>query len=241
MKIICLDTETTGLDRTRDELLQLAIIDGDGQVLFNERFKPQHKISWINAEEIHGISPADVANCKPFLFYKQRIEAILRDADVVVGYNLYNFDLTFLYNAGVNYSILDGKKIVDVMLAFAPIFGEWMSSKSGYKWQKLQTCAEYYGYSGTQWHDALDDTQATLFCFYKIFGKPPIIPAEAGGVFVHKAVYSASAPTQPTKAEKKPLSRTRCIVYALLWFFLSGGALFPVSIYYLYKAWKTPQ
>lgn len=35
------------------------------------------------------------------------------------------------------------------------------------KWQKLQTCAAYYGYAGDgAFHDSLEDVRATLYCFY---------------------------------------------------------------------------
>lgn len=237
-KIICIDTETTGLNRAKDEILQLAIIDGGGRVLFNERFKPQENSSWIGAEAIHGISPADVANCKPLLFYKKQIEKILRGADVVVGYNVEGFDLPILYNSGIDRSILDGVPVVDVMLAFSPIFGEWVNWKADYKWQKLRTCAEYYHYSGTQWHDALDDTQATLFCFYKIFGNPPTISADAPGVYVQKPYSPEPSLIQP---RKKVLTRKQCYTRAVWWFILSCGGFFPVSVYYLLKAIKAPK
>ena len=37
MNIICLDTETTGLNHYDDEILQLSIIDGSGAILFSSR------------------------------------------------------------------------------------------------------------------------------------------------------------------------------------------------------------
>lgn len=40
MNIICLDTETTGLNHYDDEILQLSIIDGSGAILFSEYVKP---------------------------------------------------------------------------------------------------------------------------------------------------------------------------------------------------------
>ncbi|MBD5095034.1 MAG: hypothetical protein HDT26_12340 [Subdoligranulum sp.] len=43
------------------------------------------------------------------------------------------------------------------------------------------------------------------------------------------------------QSQKKVLTRKQCYVRAALWFFLSCGCLFPVSIYYLFKAWKTPK
>lgn len=39
-KKIVIDTETTGLNAKTDELLQVSIIDTDGNVLFDSYFKP---------------------------------------------------------------------------------------------------------------------------------------------------------------------------------------------------------
>lgn len=49
MKLI-FDTETTGLDPMRDEILQLSIIDENENVLFNDYLKPLHKAKWPDAE-----------------------------------------------------------------------------------------------------------------------------------------------------------------------------------------------
>jgi len=58
-------------------------------------------------------------------------------------------------------------KTFDVMLEFAPIYGKWDDYHGDYKWQKLSTCARYYGYKKKgQFHDSLEDVRATLFCFY---------------------------------------------------------------------------
>lgn len=41
MSRIVIDTETTGLDPEKDELLQVSIIDDEGNVLFNSLFRPE--------------------------------------------------------------------------------------------------------------------------------------------------------------------------------------------------------
>lgn len=41
--------------------------------------------------------------------------------------------------------------------------------------------------------------------------------------------------------QRKVLTRKKCFVRAALWFILSGGCLFPVSVYYLLKARKSPR
>ena len=44
-EILIFDTETTGIFPDSEEILELAIINGCGDVLFHERFKPEKKRS----------------------------------------------------------------------------------------------------------------------------------------------------------------------------------------------------
>lgn len=183
MNIICLDTETTGIDRHSDEILQLSIIDGSGVVLFDEYIKPLHHDRWDEAEKVNHISPSMVKDCKPLLYYFDVIQRILENADVIVGYNIHDFDLPFIFNAGIPYKAKENSVVVDVMLSFAEIYGEYNPRFGDYKWQKLKVCAEYYSYSEDRWHNSLDDAKATLYCFYKIFGEPPEVPVYSTGVY----------------------------------------------------------
>ena len=112
-----------------------------------------------------------VKDCKPLLYYAHTIQRILENADMIVGYNIHGFDLPFIFNSGIEYHAKENSIVVDVMLAFAEIYGQKRYNE--YRWQKLKTCAEYYSYSEDSWHNALDDAKATLFCFYKIFGDVP--------------------------------------------------------------------
>lgn len=202
LNIICLDTETTGLSRENDEILQLSIIGGDGEILFSEYIKPSHRKQWTKAQSIHGISPADVKDCKTLIEYRPRIQELLMNADIIVGYNIMGFDLPMLFSNGIYNSFKDGSIIVDVMLAFALRYGEFNERTGDFRWQKLQTCAEYYSYKGNQWHDALDDAKATLFCFYAMFGNPPDIPENDTGVFltVDDSAEESPLPEQPAAA-----------------------------------------
>lgn len=58
---VYLDTETTGLHPEEgDEILSLTIVDANGRLLFDERFKPKHKKEWPEAQAVNHISPDDV-------------------------------------------------------------------------------------------------------------------------------------------------------------------------------------
>lgn len=56
-KVICLDCETTGLDPYRNEILSLSIIDWDGNVLHDAKYKPKYVKEWPEASRINGIYP----------------------------------------------------------------------------------------------------------------------------------------------------------------------------------------
>lgn len=59
---IFIDTETTGLNAERDELLSVSVVDHYGKCIFNSLVKPEHRDNWDDAEKINGITPAMVKN-----------------------------------------------------------------------------------------------------------------------------------------------------------------------------------
>ncbi len=164
---IVLDMETTGLyPKHGAEILQLSIINQDGDVLFNEYFKPLFSKTWDDAMKVHHITPEAVAD-KPCIYERlPEILAILRGAGYVVGYNT-QFDLSMLDAVGA--VLPDETPVVDVMQDFAAIYGAYDEKHGSYRWQKLTVCADYYGYDWGEdaSHDSLADCRATLFCYQK--------------------------------------------------------------------------
>lgn len=165
-KIICIDIETTGLDRIEDEILQVAIINGRGRTLYNSYIRPETKRKWKEAEAVNKITWAAVQTAPTLRHEKRKIERILKRAKRIVGYNLKAFDLPFLAAHGVNTAVK--AEIYDVMMEFAPIAGEYDPEKNRYKWKPLKFCADWYGYTDYKPHDALEDVRATLHCYYEI-------------------------------------------------------------------------
>ena len=164
-KIIIFDTETTGIDPSKDEILELAIMNAFGDVLFNERIKPQNRKRWPNAEAVHGISPKDVQDCKTFAEYKNQIQGIFDNAEAIVGYNI-DFDKKFISAAGIHFN---SRYTVDIMKQFADKRKIWDDRHGHNKWFKLEEAAKFYNYT-FEAHHALDDTKATLFIFNKLNG-----------------------------------------------------------------------
>lgn len=76
MNIICLDTETTGLNHYDDEILQLSIIDGSGAILFSECYNEYRWQKLKTCAEYYSYSEdswhnaLDDAKATLFCFYK---------------------------------------------------------------------------------------------------------------------------------------------------------------------------
>lgn len=163
---ICVDIETSGLESEYDEILQVSIIDYAGNTLLNEYIKPYYHTSWTDAEKVHGITPAFVEeNGKYIHEILPKLKNIMKNAKTIIGYNI-DFDLGFLLDY---VELNENAHVIDVMQEFAPIYGEWDEYYGSYTFQKLTTCAEYYGY---KWdgnaHDSLQDVKATLYCYQKM-------------------------------------------------------------------------
>lgn len=168
-RMIVLDLETTGLSNYRDDVLQLSVIDGDGNILINSYVKPYYNLLWEEAQRINNISPDMVADAPELHELVPKLKGIFESCDTIIGYNTL-FDLSFL-----GFLDFSERPIIDVMDDFAPIYGEWSDYHGDYKWQKLTTCAEYYGFDWNSIqenaHNSLGDCYATLYCYKKMKGR----------------------------------------------------------------------
>ena len=66
LELAVIDFETTGIDPQQDEIIQVAVLAGDGQVLLNELCRPEHTAAWPGAQRVNGISPQMVADKPSF-------------------------------------------------------------------------------------------------------------------------------------------------------------------------------
>jgi DNA polymerase III epsilon subunit-like protein len=167
-RIIVIDTETTGIDVGKDEILSLTIVDLEGNILFDELVCPVRRQRWPKAEEVNGISPSMVKGKKHLTDHEDVICGIWNNAELVVGYNV-SFDTKFLYESGLPLKQLPE---FDVMKEFAPIHGVWNNYHQDYQWAKLSQCAEHYGIAGFDAHTSLGDTEATRRCFLALMDDP---------------------------------------------------------------------
>lgn len=161
-KRIYFDTETTGLHPgvgEGDEIITLSIVDESGDVLHDAIYKPRWNSEWPEAESIHGISPAAVANLPTIETDLPKIAGVFEKANEVCGYNV-QFDLKFLAALGIRPR--EDARIIDTMQLYAPIHGEWSELFDDWKWCKLTVAADEIGHEWTgAAHGSLADTLAT--------------------------------------------------------------------------------
>ena len=162
--VIFLDTETTGLYADIDEILQISIVNNNGDILLDSYFRPERNTKWEAAEKIHHITYDMVKDAPLASDIAPRIFEIIANAKVVIAYNI-SFDWEFIIKTLENNGyVLDGKlpKLKCCMKRFAEIYGEWNEEKQCYRWQKLSKAAEYYN---IEWQGAAHGSLAdTLMC-----------------------------------------------------------------------------
>lgn len=144
---VFLDTETTGLNRDGlDEIVEIAIVDETGEILLNTLVKPIAHRAWKEAEQVHGISPSDVATAPTLSALLPSIERLCKGKTVVC------------YNAPFDTDFFPPNFFQSVQCAMRA-FGE--VNPNGKKWISLNSAAQSTGYVPTgRSHRALEDALA---------------------------------------------------------------------------------
>lgn len=76
---------TTGYDLEGDEVVELALCDLDGNVLFCQKVRPQNVEAWAPGEQSGGLGPADVQDAPELYQFEERISELFGDAAMVVA------------------------------------------------------------------------------------------------------------------------------------------------------------
>ncbi len=82
MKTLFLDTETTGLNPPKDKVVEIAIADLDGNVLFDTLVNPEREIGF--ATTIHHITDDMVATAPTLEQLWPKIQSIVQDNHIVI-------------------------------------------------------------------------------------------------------------------------------------------------------------
>ena len=173
-----LDTETTGL---RGEVVSFALIDEKNNILINEFCKPTYEKICSKAESIHHITNEMIKDARNIIsIYEDFSKIINSEENKNKPIFIYNeeFDISTIYRslnvAKYKYKDNDSKGNNDfdnfelrshsVMKDFAKFYGEYNEYRGGYKWQKLEFAANYFGVetANLELHNSAVDCYLTL-------------------------------------------------------------------------------
>tara|TARA_B100000131_G_scaffold280259_1_gene285991 strand:- start:4176 stop:4778 length:603 start_codon:yes stop_codon:yes gene_type:complete len=199
MIITVLDTETTGLDLDKHEIIEIALIsylydrDGNRYVMrkYEQKIKPE-RIDLANprALEINGYTDAAWLEARPAAEVLAEVKTIVEDSDILLGQNLI-FDLRFVNEVCQRLDMaapkfpayVDTKEIADKLVK-----ANWLE-KSG-----MDYLVEHYNVevSGRA-HTALVDCERTMLVWDKLL-------EEVGEDY---SLYTFEEPYEPYRRRRK--------------------------------------
>lgn len=153
--VLILDSETTDLD---GEIIELAIINLKGDVIYNGRFNPIMSIS-AGAQAVHCITAEMVANEPRFADCKFDVFGPIIMSGLVLIYNKA-FDVARLRTTCKLHGVdMPNFKSDCIMEWYAQFVNDWSDYHESYRWQPL---------GGG--HDALSDCRAALATIKEMAG-----------------------------------------------------------------------
>lgn len=153
---IVLDVETTGLDRQRDQIVEIGILSVRGGNPVDEYEKLVNPGCHIpdDASAVNGITDADVSGCPSMLDISPDVWERI-DKKIMVGYNA-SFDAAFVSRAMALKGYNGVIQYVDAMALVKRAY-------KGLSSYRLEAVAKHLGFQGKQSHRALDDAKLTYF------------------------------------------------------------------------------
>jgi DNA polymerase III epsilon subunit-like protein len=173
MKILFLDTETTGLDIIQHEIIQLGYIllekSATGIDIISQKeikFRPLHlENASMEALKINGFSAYEWKDSLPFSEYAAYIKEVIEYADIMIGQNLI-FDLRFLKQAycNLNLDIPKFPKYIDTKN-----MAQFLVEQKLLETTSIDKMCKYFNISFTgRAHTALADCERTMKVWQKL-------------------------------------------------------------------------
>ena len=164
--LVIFDTETTGLGSDA-EIVEIACIDGEGDVLLTSLVQPAHPIP-RDATNVHGITDADVRDAPTIVDLLPRLQEIWQQANQgnrVFAYNL-DYDARLLiqsFGARRQRWFFPHRSENDIMQLYAEYYGAWSDWHRSFTWQSLIKAVDQcdLAFDGDA-HRALSDARASL-------------------------------------------------------------------------------
>jgi len=165
---LLLDTETTGkLEHRGFQVVEIAILDQDGQVRYQSHCKPDIAMP-SEASEISGITDAQLASAPTFPQIWPSLVQLLTSTDAPIYSWNADFDRQALlltakrFELPVPAAISDKTRWRCAMKLHARWYGEWSNGKNDYRYQPLEwACTELLIEEGG-YHRAIGDAQNAL-------------------------------------------------------------------------------
>jgi DNA polymerase-3 subunit epsilon len=167
-----LDTETTGIG-PHDNILEIAIIDQEGNTLVDTLVKPVGVIS-PEAISVHGIHADMVQEAPSWSQVWPQVEAVLTGRPV----GIYNaeFDLRMMEQSHqrnwMQWALPRGTGAFCIMKLYAQFYGQWNARHRNYRWHSLDSAGRQCGIPLPNSHRARDDTLLTRAVLHHIAGYP---------------------------------------------------------------------
>jgi DNA polymerase-3 subunit epsilon len=140
--VVYLDTETTGFGK-RAEIVDIAVVNGGGQVLFESLVRPARRIP-AEVIAIHGITNADVKDAPEWGDLYDELHDVLAGRRIVV-YNV-TFDKQMVTQACEQYALTAPEADWEcAMKRYAGFHGSWDPGKRWYRFQKLERAVLTFG------------------------------------------------------------------------------------------------
>lgn len=151
-KYIILDAETTGLNEY-DQVIELSIIDLDGNVLFNSLFNPTIEVS-KDAENINGLNKKFLSKEPKWNEKWEEIKSILKDRISLIYNSSFDYRLIKQTCNSFNVEFLD----FDVKCIMR-LYSEYIGSE---RWVSLEKAYQYEVGDIVQGHRSLADCRMCL-------------------------------------------------------------------------------
>ncbi len=134
---VFLDTETTGLE-TFDQIVEICILDFDGNVLLESLVKPTGKIP-ASVIRLHGITDEMVKDKPTWPEIWPAVQAALAGRHVA-SYSA-DYDVRIMKQSHRQHQMrwkLKGADFFCIMKLYAQFRGEWDDYRGTYRWHKLE-------------------------------------------------------------------------------------------------------
>ena len=167
---LILDSETTGLSTTFDEIVQLAVISSRGEVLLDSLIQPraparllQRNARGMCAADIHGITPDRLTDAPRFPEVYAHLSALVQKQRIVIYNAQYDRHMLRALCRAHQLPDLHCAGIDCAMLYYAAWHGAWDDVYQSFTWQKLTAAAARWDIQvAAPPHSALGDCWMTL-------------------------------------------------------------------------------